>query len=272
MAMPTHPTSTSPPPQPQDEHTRRVAVVTGAGRERLGAAIVDWLAGANYCVVVHYRTAAEEAAARVAKLRAQGGDGLALGADLADANAVRQLFDAVLAACGRVDLLVNTAAVWKRRPLFDVTEEDLRTHYEVNTLGTFFCCQAAGRIMVSQPDGGCIINFGDWACVRPYRDYAAYFASKGAVEAMTRSFAVELGTRNPRVRVNAILPGPVLLPAETPLDERQRLREATLVQREGGAAAVVRAVAYLIENDFVTGETLRVDGGRSIYAPGEERL
>ena len=128
-------------------------------------------------------------------------------------------------------------------------------------------CQHVGLRMVAQPAGGVIVNIGDWAEVRPYLGYAAYFPSKGAVTAMTRSFAVELGTRNPNVRVNAILPGPVLLPPDLPEDERERAIGATLVKREGSPANIAQAVLALVENDFITGVCLPVDGGRTIYAP-----
>src|SRR5439155_22536297 len=105
-------------------------------------------------------------------------------------------------------------------------------HFDTNTLGTFLCAQQAGLAMVAQPEGGCIINLGDWAEARPYLNYSAYFPSKGAVTALTRSLAVELGTRNPRVRVNAILPGPVLLPPDLPEQARRQAINAPLAKRE----------------------------------------
>ena len=102
----------------------------------------------------------------------------------------------------------------------EVTAADVRLNFEANVLGTFLCCQHAGLAMVRQPGGGCIINFGDWAEARPYLNYVPYFATKGAIATLTRSLAVELGTRNPRVRVNCILPGPVLFPPDMPEAER----------------------------------------------------
>jgi pteridine reductase len=112
-----------------------------------------------------------------------------------------------------------------------------------------------------------IVNIGDWAEVRPYTGYAAYFPSKGAVSAITRCMAVELGTRNPNVRVNAVLPGPVLLPPDMPEKEKLHAINATLVKREGSPANVAQAVLAFVENDFVTGVCLPVDGGRTVYAP-----
>ena len=122
--------------------------------------------------------------------------------------------------------------------------------------------------MVRQPEGGCIVNFGDWASARPYLNYAPYFVSKGAIPALTRCLAVELGTRNPRVRVNCVLPGPVLFPPDMPEAEREEAIRSTLVRREGQPENVAAAVLFFVENDFVTGVCLPVDGGRTIYAAG----
>ena len=118
--------------------------------------------------------------------------------------------------------------------------------------------------MADQPTGGVIINIGDWAVARPYLNYAAYFPSKGAIPALTRDLAVELAARNPRVRVNAILPGPVMLPPDLPAAEREKSIAGTLVKREGSPEHIAHAVLFLIENDFVTGTCIPVDGGRTI--------
>jgi pteridine reductase len=246
---------------------RRVALVTGSGRRRVGWYVADALARRGFAIAVHYRTAVAEAADTVATLAQHGVEAVAFAADLADEKAVAGLVRAVLERFGRLDVLVNCAAVWQRRPLEQVTAADVRLHFEVNTLGTFLCCQHAGLAMVQQPEGGCIVTLGDWAEVRPYRDFAAYFPSKGAVTALTRSLAVELGTRNPRVRVNCLLPGPVMLPPDLPEEERRQAINATLVKREGSPVNVAQAVLALVDNDFLTGVCLPVDGGRSIYAP-----
>lgn len=175
---------------------------------------------------------------------------------------------AALARFGRLDVLVTCAAIWQRKRLEDVTADDVRRHFDANTLGTFLCCQHAGLAMVAQPEGGVIVTMGDWAEARPYTGYAAYFPSKGGVTALTRTMAVELGTRNPRVRVNCVLPGPVMLPPDLPQAERDEAINATLVKREGTPENVAQAVLALVKNDFITGAMLPVDGGRSIYAPG----
>jgi pteridine reductase len=247
---------------------RRVALVTGSGKKRLGWHIADALAGRGYALAVHYRTAKTEASETVQHLRASGVEAEAFQADLGDEAAVRGLVRGVIEHFAGIDVLVNSAAIWKAKRLEDVTASDLRAHFDANVLGTFLCAQYVGMAMVKQPEGGCIVNMGDWADARPYLDHAAYFATKGAIPALTRCLAVELGTRNPRVRVNAILPGPVMLPPDLPEDERLQAIRATLVQREGHPENVARAVLYLIDNDFVTGTNLTVDGGRTIYAAG----
>lgn len=245
----------------------RVALVTGSGAKRVGSVVADALARRGYAVAVHYRSSAAEAAETVAALRGHGVEAEAFRADLADEAAVREMVRAALARFGRIDVLVNCAAAWQRKPLEEVTAADVRFHFDTNALGTFLCSQHAGLAMVKQPEGGVIVNVGDWAEVRPYTGYAAYFPSKGAVTAITRSLAVELGTRNPNVRVNCILPGPVMLPPDLPDEEKRQAIDATLVKREGSPQNIAQAVLSFLDNDFVTGVCLPVDGGRTIYAP-----
>jgi pteridine reductase len=245
----------------------RVALVTGSGKRRVGSAVADALARRGYAIAVHYRSSAAEAGETVAALRGLGVEAEGFQADLTDEQAVRAMVQAVLARFGRIDVLVNAAAVWKRKPLEEVTAADVRLHFETNALGTFLCGQQAGLAMVKQPEGGVIVNIGDWAEVRPYLHYAAYFPSKGAVTTMTRSLAVELAHRNPRVRVNCILPGPVMLPPDLPEVERRQSINATLVKHEGSPLNIAQAVLALVDNDFITGVCLPVDGGRTVYAP-----
>jgi pteridine reductase len=244
-----------------------VALVTGSGKRRVGWHVADALARRGYALAVHYRSSAAEAAETTAFLQGHGVEAVAFQADLTDEGAVRTMVGAVLDQFGRLDVLVNCAAVWKGKRLEDVTAADFRLHFETNALGTFLCCQHAGLAMVKQPEGGCVVNVGDWAEVRPYLNYAAYFPSKGAVTAMTRTFAVELAHRNPRVRVNCVLPGPVMLPPDLPELERRQAIDATLVKREGSPQNVAQAVLSFLDNDFITGVCLPVDGGRTVYAP-----
>jgi pteridine reductase len=243
-------------------------LVTGSGKKRVGWHVADALAGRGYDIAVHYRTSAKEAADTVEHLRGRGVDAVAFQANLAEELAVGDLIHGAQDHFGRLDVLVNCAAVYKAQRLEEVAAADLRHNFEVNLLGTFLCAQHAGLAMVRQPEGGCIVNFGDWALTRPYINYAPYFASKGAIPALTRCLAVELGTRNPRVRVNCVLPGPVLFPPDMSEAERMEAIRSTLAKREGQPENVAEAVLFLVENDFVTGVCLPVDGGRTIYAAG----
>lgn len=245
----------------------KVALVTGSGKKRVGWHVADALARAGYAVAVHYRTAAAEAEETVAAIRGRGVEAVAVRADLTDEAAVKAMAGDVLGRFGRIDVLVTCAAVWRRKPLEQVTAADVRFHFETNTLGTFLCCQHVGLAMVGQPEGGAIVTIGDWAEVRPYLGYAAYFPSKGGVTSLTRCLAVELGTRNPRVRVNCVHPGPVMLPPDLPEEERRQAIRSTLVKREGSPENIAQAVLALVDNDFVTGAVLPVDGGRTVYAP-----
>jgi pteridine reductase len=244
-----------------------IALVTGSGKKRVGAAVADALARKGYSIAVHYRSSAAEAAETVKELESLGGKAKAFRADLADEAEVKALVSQVLAEFGRIDVLVNCAAIWQPKPLEEVTARDVKFHFDTNALGTFLMGQHVGLAMVKQPDGGVIINLGDWAEIRPYTGYAAYFPSKGAVTATTRTLAVELGTRNPNVRVNAILPGPVMLPPELTKEERDGAIRGTLVKREGSPKNIAQAVLAIVENDFITGVCLPVDGGRSVYSP-----
>ncbi len=206
-----------------------------------------------------------EVAGEGAQGRARGRDSPQL-AEQGDEAAVRAPANAVLAAFGRIDILVNCAAAWSPTPLEDVTAADVRSFFDINTLGTFLCSREVGLAMVRQPEGGCIVTVGDWATSRPYLDHAAYFVSKGAIPTLTRCLAVELGKRNPAVRVNCVLPGPVMLPQDMPPETRRRVIAATLVQRAGRPENVAQAVLFFLDNDFVTGACRPVDGGRSIFA------
>ena len=248
---------------------RKVALVTGSGKKRVGYHVAAALAARDYALVIHYNTSAAEAAETAESLaRAHGIPVHTVRANLTDEGDAKAMVADALAKFERVDVLVNCAAIWHRKRLEEVTAADVRQHFDTNTLGTFLTCQHVGLTMVKQPTGGCIVNIGDWADARPYLDYAAYFPSKAAIPGLTRTFAVELGTRNPFVRVNAVLPGPVMLPPNLSDAEKAAALAATLVKREGSPENIVKAALHFIDNDFVTGACLPVDGGRTVYAGG----
>lgn len=240
-----------------------VALVTG-GAVRVGRAVVEALAERGYCVAFHVNNSRDQADKLADSLAEKGTKTMVLQADLRDENAVRGMIDEVFDSLGRLDLLVNSAAIYDPNPLENVTGEEVRNYFDINTLGTFIACQHAGLKMAEQEAGGVIINIGDWAVARPYTNYAAYFPSKGAIPTLTRMFAVELSQRNPLVRVNAILPGPVIFPPTLSEEDKQATIESTLVKHVGTPENVAHAVVFLAENDFVTGVCLPVDGGRTL--------
>jgi len=247
-----------------EKSSRPVALITGAGRRRVGNVVAKVLAGQGYAVALHYNASQEAAEETVAEIEADGGSAASFQADVADALQVERLFEQHMARFDRLDLLVTTASVWDPLPLEQTTADDVRRQFDINALGTFLCCRRGGLLMAEQAEGGSIVTVGDWATVRPYENYAAYFVSKGAIPTMTRSLAVELAGRNPNVRVNAILPGPVMLPEGLTEAEEKAVIASTLVKRAGTPEAVAHAVLFLAENDFVTGVCLPVDGGRTI--------
>ena len=242
----------------------KVAMVTGAGKRRVGNAVAQALAERGYAIALHYNRSAQDAEQTAARLRQQSARVETFQANVADEAEVERLFQQTMAAFGRLDVLVTAAAVWQPKRLEDVSAGDVRRHFDINALGTFLCCRRAGLIMAGQPEGGAIVTLADWAIARPYAGYAAYFPSKGAVPAMTRSLAVELALRNPNVRVNCILPGPVMLPENLSEHEVKGAVAGTLLKRPGKPENVAQAVLFLVENDYVTGVCLPVDGGRTI--------
>lgn len=249
---------------------RRVALVTGSGAPRVGRVIAERLGELGYSIVIHANRSGAEAEAFATSLRGRGVDALVCLGDLREEHVVESLVTAAVERFGRIDVLVNSAAIWYPTALEEVTAEQVRGYFESNAVSSFLCAQKVGLQMVQQEAGGCIINISDWALCRPYLDHAAYFPSKGAVEAMTRSLAVELGHRNPQVRVNCIAPGPVLLGDDVSSETQEALTRGLLVRRLGTPEHIAHAAEFLVANDFVTGVVLPVDGGRSIYA--EDRL
>ena len=250
------------------QHQSPVALVTGSGSARVGREIALLLAGLGCRLAIHANRSlneAEDAAGTIAQ--DYDTEVIVTHGSLADDAVPPKLVKDTHEHFGRLDILVNSAAIWSPTKLEDVTADELRHYHDVNLLGSFMTARAAGLCMAGQPTGGSIINIGDWATVRPYLDHAAYFPSKGAVESMTRSLAVELAHRNRKIRVNCIQPGPVMLADNVSEAHREKIADSTLVGQVGTAHHVAHAVKFLCENDFVTGVCLPVDGGRSIFAP-----
>lgn len=247
--------------------TPKVALVTASGKRRIGWHIASALAQRGYSLAIHYFQSASDAQETVETFQKQGVDAVAFQADLTREDTVRTLIARIVERFGRIDVLVNCAGVWEGRPLEETRAADVIHHFEGNALSTFLCAHQAGMVMLKQPEGGCIVNIGDWADARPYANYIGYFMSKGAVHSLTRCLSVELARRNPRVRVNCILPGPVQLPLDMSEEDRQQTIRSTLALREGSPNNIAQAVLMFIDNDYTYGTCLPVDGGRTIFAP-----
>jgi pteridine reductase len=236
----------------------KVALVTGAGK-RVGRVIALALAERGAAIAIHYRSSragAEELATRIA---AAGGRAQTFAADLERVNEIERMSAEVLAAFGRIDVLVNCASVFYRKPLEELTERDWDVNLNTNLKAPFFLSKFAGAAMRRQ-GAGKIVNIGDWAGIRPYNNYLPYTVSKSGLIGLTRALAKALA---PEVQVNCIALGPVMPPEDYDADEIARLAKATLTKTLGTPEDVARAVVFMCEGtDFATGSTLILDGGR----------
>jgi len=235
--------------------------VTGAAR-RVGRVIALAFAAKGARIAVHYHTSAAEARKLVAGVKSlSGADADMFRANLLDAAAPQKLADAVARRFGGIDILVNSASLYERTPFSSTTPEDWDRHMAVNARAPFHLARACAPWLKRSGEGA-VINIADWAAQRPYADYGPYCASKAALLCANKLLAKSLA---PEVRVNAILPGPVLAPASMGEGEKRKVSQATLLKRLGTPEAVARACLYLAEAaDYCTGAELAVDGGRLI--------
>jgi NAD(P)-dependent dehydrogenase (short-subunit alcohol dehydrogenase family) len=240
----------------------RAALVTGG--KRIGAAVAAELAARGIDVALSYNRSRDEAEAAAAAVRAAGRRAFVLRADLSRGSDCTALVDAAAAALGRLDVLVNMASVYAAVP-FDRTDEQLwDSVVDIDLKAAFLCARAAVPHMRAA-GGGRIVNFTDWVAAsgRPrYKGYLPYYVAKRAVIGLTEALSLELAAD--QILVNAVAPGPILAPAGTADDEFKAVEAATPLGRWGGEAEIARTVIFLLESGFVTGETIRVDGGRHV--------
>jgi len=240
------------------ELENKVALVTGAAR-RVGRAIAARLAERGATIAVHYNSSQHEAQSLVTEIERDGGRARAFGANLASVAGIERAIGEILDAFGRIDVLVNSASVFYRKPIDDVTEQDWDLNLNVNLKAPFFLSRSAGAAMRKQ-GAGKNINIGDWAGIRPYNNYLPYTVSKSGLIGLTRALAKALA---PEVQVNCIALGPVLPPEDYSDEENARLIAGTLTKRLGSPEDVAKAVLFFCEGtDFATGATLLLDGGR----------
>jgi pteridine reductase len=236
---------------------RQTALVTGAGR-RVGRAIAVALGGRGMRVAVHYHGAEQGARETAREIVEAGGEAVTIRADLSESGAPARLVAEAVQRLGSLHVLVNSAAVMVRTPFESVTEDVWDGIFALNLRAPFFCVQAAAPRI---EDGGVIINIADIAACAAWTGYGPHGASKAGVVHITRALAKLLA---PRLRVNAIAPGAVLLPDDWNAAEAERLVRTTPLERLGGPEDVTQALLYLIDAKYVTGETIIVDGGRHV--------
>jgi NAD(P)-dependent dehydrogenase (short-subunit alcohol dehydrogenase family) len=242
--------------------SNRAVLITG-GR-RIGAVVALDLARRGADVALSYNRSRTEAEETVTAIEGLGRRAVAIEADVSRPEGCRGLVAAVVAAFGRLDVLVNMASVYAPSPYDDLTELHWEANLNVDARAAFLCARAAVPHMREQ-GGGRIINFSDWlACShRPrYKGFLPYYVAKAAVIGLTEALALELA--DDQILVNAIAPGPILAPAETTEDEHEAVEKATPLGQWGGGEEIAKVVAALVDSDFMTGEIVRVDGGRHI--------
>ena len=235
----------------------RIALVTGGAR-RIGRAIAVALASDGARVAVHYGKSSEESREVVNAIESAGGEARGFHADLRNPEAPARLVETVVREMGGLDILVNSAAIMLRTPVGEVTPAVWDDMMAINLRAPFFASQAAAKVM---PEGSAIVNIADLAAFETWTGYVPHGISKAGVVQMTRALAHVLA---PRIRVNAIAPGVVMLPEGWQEESTTHLRSTTPLKRLGGPEDVVGAVRYLLSADFVTGHTLVVDGGRHV--------
>jgi pteridine reductase len=240
----------------------RIVLITG-GAKRLGAAICRRLHGAGANLMLHYRASAGEARLLQAELNHVRADSVALiQADLLDLNKLPAMIEQTLQTFGHLDGLVNNASSFLPTPVGGITPELWDELIGTNLRAPLFLAQAAAPAL--RKTQGSIVNIADIHAERPLKNFVVYSIAKAGLVGMTRSLARELA---PEVRVNAVAPGPILWPDDASFDElsRQRIISHTPLKREGEPDDIAKAVHFLLADaDYVTGETISVDGGRHV--------
>lgn len=240
----------------------KVAMITGGAR--IGRAVAEALAMKGCHVAMVYRSSKKSAEETVKKLRANGVKGMSIQADVSGVSRAKELIRDVNEGLGGPDIVINMASVYEKTPMKRLGESHWQENMNVNLRSAYLLALAAAPVM-RRRGGGRIINFADWiaASGRPrYKDYLPYYVSKSGVIGLTEALALELA---PDILVNTIAPGPILSPPDLTNKESQDVVKNTPLGRWGGPEEIAKAVLFLIESDFVTGETIRVDGGRHLY-------
>lgn len=242
--------------------TGKVALITGG--KRMGAVVATMLAAAGADVALVYNRSRAEADETVAAVRDLGRKAVSVQADVSSEQDCAHAVEATVAQLGRLDILVNMASLYGAKPFDQLSAADWDRQMSVDLRATFLFSRAAALVM-KRVGGGRIINFSDWvvASGRPrYAGYLPYYVAKAGVKALTEALALELAAD--QILVNAIAPGPIMPPPDMSDQESASVVQNTPLGRWGGAAEIAKAVMFLVQSDFVTGETIRIDGGRHV--------
>ncbi len=240
----------------------RAALVTGG--KRIGAAVAEALAVRGADVALSFNRSREEAERAATAVRGHGRQAVTVRADLAEASSCEALVRQAASALGRLDVLVYMASLYVKTPFSDLTVDDWDRGLAIDLRAAFVCARATVPHMRAA-GGGRIVLFADWTARsgRPtYTGYVPYYVAKAGAVALAESLAFELAADH--ILVNAVAPGPVRAPDDLDDASRDSVAQATPLGRWGGDEEVVKAVLALVESDFVTGETVRVDGGRHL--------
>jgi len=240
----------------------KVALITGG--KRIGAVVAEALAKAGVDIALVYNRSLAEAAETQSTVTAIGRRAIVVQADVSSEQACNNAVIETVRSLGRLDILINMASLYGSKPFDELTVADWDKQMSVDLRASFAFSHAAVPHM-KKNGGGRIINFTDWIAVsaRPrYPGYLPYYVAKSGVKALTEALALELAQH--QILVNAIAPGPILAPPEMSKDESDAVVKSTPLGRWGGEAEIAKTVMFFVESDFVTGETIRVDGGRHI--------
>jgi NAD(P)-dependent dehydrogenase (short-subunit alcohol dehydrogenase family) len=238
----------------------QIALVTGAGR-RIGRSIALTLARAGANIIVNYHESKKEAAATAREVAELSVESLLVQADVSRLSQVQTMFRAVRKRFGRLDILVNNAAIFFPSSWDRLREDDWDRILAINLKGTFFCAQAAARLMMRRKRGS-IINISSLGGLQAWPHYIHYCASKAAVISLTRSLAKALA---PHIRVNSVAPGTILFPDERPDARIKGVIRSTPLRKAGRPEDIAEMVLFLAtRSDFITGQVFVVDGGKSI--------
>lgn len=241
----------------------QVAIVTG-GAHRVGKAIALELARRGVNLLIHYGSSSQAAAETVREIKSLGVDAFSVQADISQAEGIKAIFDVLQEHFGRLHILVNSAANFQERELLNVSLADWQETLAINVTAPFLMTQSAVPIMrKNDPSGGVIVNILDGSAVRPWPKYPHHSVSKAALSMLTQVSAASLG---PDIRVNGIIPGPVLKPAGKNMSDADwaKIGKRVPLQRTGSAEDVARAVVYLASEDFLTGTVIHINGGEHL--------